>query len=132
MLPIKAELGVNTRKIYRSGDKEALLPLIADYKKVVKKLEKFYTAFRKQWYTEYKGYGLDVHDIRIGGLIMRVKDCTARLQDLYDGKIDRIEELEEEQLDNIFNLGKYSSTTGWRTAWGDIVTRGYLAGTLFG
>lgn len=132
VLSIKAELGVNTRKIYASGDKEALLPLIADYKKVVKKLEKFYAAFRKQWYIEYKGYGLDVQDIRIGGLIMRVKDCAARLQDLYDGKIDRIEELEEEQLDYVFNLGTYTSTSGWRTAWGDIVSRGYLAGTLFG
>lgn len=132
VLSIKAELGVNTRKIYASGDKEALLPLIADYKKVVKKLEKFYTAFRKQWYIEYKGYGLDVHDIRIGGLIMRIKDCAGRLQDLYDGKIDKIEELEEEILDNVFNLGEFTSTTGWRTAWGDIVTRGYLAGTLFG
>lgn len=132
VLSIKAELGVNTRKVYHSGDKEALLPLIADYKKVAKKLEKFYNAFRNQWYKEYKGYGLDVHDIRIGGLILRIKDCAKRLQDLYDGKIDRIEELEEEILDNVFGLGTFTSTTGWRAAWGDVVTRGYLAGTLFG
>ncbi len=34
---------------------------------------------------------------------MRVRSCTERLQALYDGKIDRIEELEEKQLD--FNGG---------------------------
>lgn len=132
VLSIKAELGVNTRKVYASGDKQALLSLIADYKKVVKKLEKFYAAFRRQWYIEYKGYGLDVHDIRLGGLIMRIKDCAGRLQDLYDGKIQRIEELEEELLDYEFNLGAFSTTTGWRTAWGDIVTRGYITSPLFG
>lgn len=132
VLSIKAELGVNTRKIYALGDKEALLPLIADYKKTVKKLEKFYAAFKKQWYIEYKGYGMDVHDIRLGGLIMRIKDCAGRLQDLYDGKIDRIEELEEELLDYEFNLGKFSETTGWRANWGDAVSRGYLNVLLFG
>ena len=34
----------------------------------------------------------------MGGLIRRVKNCMDRLQELYDGKIDRIEELEEKQL----------------------------------
>lgn len=133
VLSIKAELGANTRKIYKSGDKEDLLPLIADYKKVIKKLEKFYSCFRKQWYIENKGYGFDVHDIRIGGLIMRIKDCASRLQDLYDGKIDRIEELEEEILPYTFEPnGHYSPTTGWRADWADVVTRSYLSNQLFG
>lgn len=30
---------------------------------------------------------------------MRVRSCTERLQDLYEGKIDFIDELEEKQLD---------------------------------
>ena len=133
VLSIKAQLGANTRRIYNSGDKQALLPLIADYKKTVKKLEKFYNSFRRQWYIENKGYGFDVQDIRIGGLIMRMKDCAARLQDLYDGKIDRIEELEEELLDNYFSMkDKFTATTGWRTSWSDTVTRSVISDNLFG
>lgn len=133
VLSIKAELGVKTREIYKNGDKEALLPLIADYKKVVKKLEHFYRCFRKQWYTEYKGYGFEVQDIRIGGLTMRVKDCATRLQDLYDGKIDCIEELEEELLDYEFEpSGKVTDHSGWRINWADAVTRSYLAIKLHG
>ncbi len=133
VLSIKAELGVNTRKIYRSGDKEALLALIADYKKVVKKLEKLFASFRKQWYLEYKSNGFEVHDIRMGGLIARVKDCAQVLQDYYDGKIENIEELEKDILEYPFEpSGKFSTTTGWRVNWADTVTRNYLARPLFG
>ena len=64
---------------------------------------------------------------------MRMKDCAARLQDLYDGKIDRIEELEEELLDNYFSMkDKFTATTGWRTSWSDTVTRSVISDNLFG
>jgi len=99
VLAIKAELGIRTHNVYASRDKDALKVLIGDYKKLQKKLEIYYRAYKKQWFTENKPHGFDVQDARLGGLIMRVKSCTERLQELYDGKIERIEELEEMQLD---------------------------------
>ena len=98
VLSIKAELGVKTHKVYERKDREELKALISDYKKLIKKLEAFYNTYKKQWYQENKPHGFDVQDIRLGGLIRRVKNCMDRLQELYDGKIDRIEELEEKQL----------------------------------
>lgn len=99
VLAIKAELGVKTRSVYQSKDKEALKALILEYKKLQKKLEHLHQTYQVQWFQENKPHGFDVQDIRLGGLIMRVKSCTNRLEKLYDGTITRIEELEEKQLD---------------------------------
>jgi hypothetical protein len=97
-LSIKTELGVRTRKMYESGNKEGIDVLIADYKKLSKKLDEFYFAYRNQWYTEKKPHGFDVQDIRLGGLLTRIKNCCDRLIDYRDGKIDSIPELEEKLL----------------------------------
>lgn len=97
-LSIKTELGVRTRKMYESGSKEGIDALIADYKKLSKKLDEFYYAYRKAWYTEKKPHGFDVQDIRLGGLMTRIKNCCDRLVDYRDGKIERIPELEEKLL----------------------------------
>ena len=103
LLSVKAELGVKTREVYHSGDREALLALIGDYKKALKKLEVFHRTFREQWFRENKPHGFDVQDIRLGGLAARIRSCMERLQDLYDGKITVIEELEEQVLDVLGN-----------------------------
>ena len=73
--------------------------LIDDYKRLKKKLEIFYKAYKYQWFAENKPHGFDVQDIRLGGLMQRMKSCAERLQELCDGKIGSIEELEEKQLD---------------------------------
>ena len=99
VLAIKAELGTKTREVYASKDKEKLEALIGDYRKLRKKVNNFYKEFKKQWFTENKPHGFDVQDVRLGGLMTRIKSCEERLQALYDGKIEIIEELEEKQLD---------------------------------
>ena len=65
---------------------------------IIKKTEAFYCSFRAQWYLENKPHGFNVQDVRIGGVIMRLKNGKALLEEYLDGKIDRIEELEEELL----------------------------------
>lgn len=99
VLSIKAELGIRTRQVYAGGDQEELAALIGDYQKLLKKLEVFYKAYKKQWFTDNKPHGFDVQDIRLGGLIMRVRSCKERLEALQRGEIAVIEELEEKQLD---------------------------------
>lgn len=99
VLAVKAELGVKTRQVYAAGNKEELKDLIAEYKILQKKLKYFHKAFQQQWFMDNKPHGFDVQDIRLGGLMTRVKSCEERLQALYEGKIDCIEELEEVQLD---------------------------------
>ena len=55
----------------------------------------FVKAFEKQWMTDNKPHGFDVQDIRLGGIIHRTDACRRRILDYVNGKIDRIEELDE-------------------------------------
>lgn len=99
VLALKADLGIRTRNVYESKDKDALKDLITDYRKLQKKLEIFYKTYKKQWYIENKPHGFDVQDIRIGGLMTRIESCADRLENLFEDRIQVIEELEEKQLD---------------------------------
>ena len=60
----------------------------------------FYETFRTQWYTVNKTYGFEIQDLRLGGLILRMESCRERLLDYCDGKINKIEELEEPVMFN--------------------------------
>ena len=51
------------------------------------------------WYKDNKPHGFDVQELRLGGLLLRLKSCRARLQKLVDGEIDKIDELDEELVD---------------------------------
>ncbi len=126
VLSIKAELGVRTRRVYHSHDQEALKTLIADYKKLLKKIAAFHRAYRTQWFAENKPHGFDVQDIRLGGLAARVKSCMERLQALYDGSITVIEELEEMPLDIYGNGEEYGHVPIVYNSWGQTVTANVL------
>ena len=122
VLAIKAELGVNTRKVYAGRDKEELKALIGEYRKLQKKLENFYKLYKKQWFMENKAHGFDIQDARIGGLMNRVRSCADRLQDLYDGRIHQIEELEESQLDISGNGECFVKKHRNFNSWGETIT----------
>ncbi len=99
VLSLKAELGIRTHQVYACRDRQAFAELLADYREVERRIEAFYQALKHQWFLENKPHGFDVQDIRLGGLLRRVRSCRERLQALYDGEVDRIEELEERQLE---------------------------------
>lgn len=98
VLEIKSEIGIRTRYVYKNGSTEDFDALINDYKIMIDRTQEFYDAFRKQWFTENKANGFEVHDIRIGGLIMRMKNCYDRLIDFQNGTINSIPELEEQPI----------------------------------
>ena len=98
-LSIKAELGIKTRAAYKVGDKAELLRLAKEeYTELDKKIKALHKAFSKQWYTDNKPSGFEVHDGRLGALVQRVLSCKTRLIDYVNGKIDKLEELEVDIL----------------------------------
>lgn len=121
-LSCKAELSAKTREIYASRDREALKGLIDEYRTLLARTGLFYTRFKKQWFTENKPHGFDVQDIRLGGLIQRIKSCMERLQDLYEGNITVIEELEEKPLDFHGNGAKFGQKHVSFNSWKQTVT----------
>ena len=96
---IKFDLAERTRALYAAGDKNALRTLAEnEYTEFLARLERFYAAFRKQWYAVNKTYGFEIQDIRLGGLMQRVKSCRERLLEYASGEIDEIAELCESVL----------------------------------
>ena len=98
-LSVKADLGIRTRAAYLSGDKKAAKALCADYDAALERLDAFYAAYERQWMHENKPQGFDVVDLRIGGQRQRLLHCRDRLLAYAEGRLDRIEELEEPVLD---------------------------------
>ena len=119
VLEKKTCLGNETRKAYNSGDTEKLKSLVFSYDETISLIEDFYSAYEKQWMLENKPQGFDVQDIRIGGLIRRIKHCKNRLIKFINGEIAGIEELEEKPLD-IKNRGNCSHLEF--NSWQDTVT----------
>ncbi|MFF2482342.1 beta-N-acetylhexosaminidase [Paenibacillus sp. NPDC058071] len=114
VLKRKGEIGIALKTAYDAGNKEQLkaiatnaLPAIAS---AVRELR---AAHRTQWFRMFKPFGWEVIDIRYGGLLNRLDSASLRLLDFVDGRIDRIEELEQERLVystvNRFN----QKGTGW-------------------
>lgn len=99
ILALKNDIGIRTRKAYRSKDMDEIQKLIKDYSTLVERIEVFYQVFRKQWFTENKPYGFEVQDARLGGLIQRTKSCAERLRAFADGTLTQIPELDEDVLD---------------------------------
>lgn len=101
-LKIKYDLGFRTRNAYKKGDKEELKLIVKDFDKAIKYIEEFIVYFRKMWFTDSKPHGFDVQDIRLGGVIQRLKANKQRLIEYVNGEVSSIPELEEE-LVNVLN-----------------------------
>ena len=97
-LEIKYALGLRTRAAYKSGDREALKALCADYGEAAARIEAFAGAMKTLWFTENKPQGFEVQEHRLGGLAFRLRSLKARLEEYLDGAAKSVPELEEELL----------------------------------
>ena len=57
-------------------------------------IEGFGEVFRAQWNRSFKPYGLELMQIRLGGLCERYRELSRRLDEFLDGEISSIPELE--------------------------------------
>jgi hexosaminidase len=105
VLSLKGELGVRLKRHYDDGDTVKLQHMVhTELPELIECLEQLRMAHMSQWTDTNKPFGWEVLDIRYGGLIARVKTAITRLEDFLDGRLKRIEELEEERL--LFGLGR--------------------------
>ena len=98
VMALKFDLGVRTRAVYHSGDKKEMEALIADYDRTCEALEVFIRAFRELWFKENKPNGFEVQELRLGGLLLRLRSCRERLAAYMNGEISEISELDEKLL----------------------------------
>lgn len=98
-LTLKATLGKDTREAYLAGDKDALSALLSRYTACREAVGDFLRAYRAMWLADQKPFGLEVQELRLGGLMARLDACRERLQaHLETG--ESIAELEEPVLDH--------------------------------
>ena len=126
LLSYKYDLGVRVREAYRVRDEKALREIVVDFKKTEKAVEAFYQAFRLLWHKENKPHGFEVQDIRLGGLMLRIKHCRERLESYLRGEEDSLPELEEVLLDFWGKGLEYDKFTPSYANWGLISTANQL------
>lgn len=98
VLCLKYDMGIRIRKAYQEKDKQKLTACVADMELLIAKLRKFIKSYRAQWLKENKPNGLEIQELRLGGLVERLTGCKERLEGYMSGEVDTIPELEEELL----------------------------------
>lgn len=98
VLALKYDVGIRLRNAYRKKDKEELKILAETLGKIEEKIGAFIKDYRKQWLKENKPQGLEIQEIRLGGLKERIKGCRERLEEYLGGESEIIPELEEKLL----------------------------------
>jgi len=98
LLAVKHDLGCRTRASYEGNSRVGLATLLSDYRDCENRLETFIRLFRESWFTDHKPHGFDVHELRLGGLLLRLRSQRERLERYLRGETDSIPELEEKLL----------------------------------
>lgn len=94
-LHYKFDLSRDLRNAYQSNDKDKIKELVVTLQKAIKSLDKFTKAFYNNYLIDNKSYGIEIHNIRMGGLKERLNYCKQVLIDYLNNKINSIDELEE-------------------------------------
>ena len=97
VLSDKAELSIKLKEAYDAQDVAELGKLTMSLNRLIRNLEGFYKAYEHQWSIENKPFGFEVQDVRIGGLIMRLKHVQRRIRAYIAGECESIPELEEKR-----------------------------------
>lgn len=99
VLSLKGDLGVRIKAVYDKKDIAGLKAIaeteLYQLKELVSELR---FSHRKLWLSTNKAFGFDVLDIRYGGLLARIDTAQYRLNQLVQGKLLNLEELEQEKL----------------------------------
>ena len=111
VLALKYDLGARARKAYGANDKEALARVCADCGEIARRLEVLHEKLSVLWHRENKPHGFEVQDLRLGGLMLRMRSCEKRLSAYLNGEIDSIPELEDKILDWFGGGEKFDETS---------------------
>ncbi|KUP22534.1 hypothetical protein AWJ19_31620 [Paenibacillus sp. DMB5] len=129
LLELKSEIGISIRKAYRHGDVEQLAHFAAvTLPKLSGLARQFIKVYHVQWEQENKVFGLDVFDLRMGGMLQRIETAIHRLNRYAEGELDELTELEEEILtfDGLVDEGGPRAISA--NLWHTIATTSVIAG----
>lgn len=98
-LAIKGSMGKRLCDAYQKQDKRELSKIAAEeIPACMEKVQEYRNLRETVWNQESKIFGFEVIDIRINGLLGRLKTAEKRITEYVDGKLDKLPELEETRL----------------------------------
>ena len=114
-LVLKAELGIELKAAYDSKNMDWLKKASAErLPLLIEQVERFRDCLEIQWMIENKPFGFEVQDMRLGALLQRLKSAKNRLEAYVNGKLKRLDELEEERRPFIPEMsGKLLDVNQW-------------------
>lgn len=101
----KATYSKRLYQAYQNNDFGKMRMLVKELQDIKQDIQEFYSVFRRYWMIENKSVGFEISDTRIGGILPRIDTVTILLNDYLDGRIRKVDELEEERLD--YWCGRY-------------------------
>lgn len=99
VLTHKASYSKRLFDAYQKKDSVTMRNMVKELQIIKTDLAEFYDRFRTYWMNENKGFGFEVLDVRLGGMIGRIDTVSMCLTDYLEGRIEKIYELEEERLE---------------------------------
>lgn len=99
VLADKADLGIQIKNAYDKQDFSTLKKISREViPRILEHLGTMRTFRETLWMKDSKPFGYEVLDIKLGGLFARLESHCRRLDAYLDGRISRLEELEQERL----------------------------------
>lgn len=98
VLERKCDFGIRLKQAYDASDRPGLEALAEECGEIIRRTERFRASLEKQWREKYKPFGWEVQDIRLGGLMCRMRTTASRIRSYLNGEVQHLEELEEERL----------------------------------
>ncbi|CQR45847.1 Beta-hexosaminidase [Paraliobacillus sp. PM-2] len=98
VLSVKVEIGLQLKEAYDKKDYEQVKSFLSKLDWIQTNVDILRRLHRDIWFEAYKPFGWEVIDIRYGGIITRIDSVKYRINHWLEGKIERLEELEEKRL----------------------------------
>lgn len=94
LLALKVGLSHRFQTAYKRKSRKELMAVLKELPAVRKSLDTVRTSFRAMWLRQFKPFGMEVVQMRMGGLAARFEELETRLRDYLDGAVDTIAEME--------------------------------------
>lgn len=99
VLSIKSNIGIRLKEMYEINDLEGLKMITEkELPELYEKVDELRKSHRRQWMRTNKAFGWEIIDIRYGGVLARIDSAITRIENFIEGKIEKLEELEQERL----------------------------------
>lgn len=99
VLELKCAVGIRLKAAYDAGDRQTMAHIADEVlPEIQRRLADFIAVYQRQWLTDNKVFGLDVLEVRFGGLERRLTTAVQRLHAYLAGEVDSLPELMQERL----------------------------------